>query len=186
MMALCDMASFSDAHFCVHIPIIAANLHRLIQPSKSQIWAVLRKDESIRRINYSLVNTLLGVMCISGDVYDLSDEQWAHTDRAIQFYKRHSPIIKRGESSFYGKTSTGYLEPEGWQAVSRYNDEIGKTLLVIHTFGGKIPDKVRIPTRATAIEEVLCSEGNRVTLSEGFVEVELKANFEGIAIVLKH
>lgn len=69
MMELCDFASFSDAHECVHIPIIAAALHRVIQPSKSQIWAVLHGSDTLRRTNYSIANTLLGVMCVSGDVY---------------------------------------------------------------------------------------------------------------------
>ena len=185
MMELCDMASFSDAHECVHIPIIAANLHRLIQPSKSQIWAVLRQVDSIRRIHYSLVNTLLGVMCISGDVYNLSEEQWAVVDRVIGFYKRHSHVIKRGISSFFGETGYSYLEPEGWQAVARFDAETGKTLLVVHTFGGQLPERVRIPVEASSIEEVLCSEDNRVSLTEGVIEVELKANFEGIAVLLR-
>ena len=184
MMELCDMASFSDAHECVHIPIIAANLHRLIAPSKSQIWAVLRKADSPRRLNYSLVNTLLGVMCLSGDVYDLSDEQWALTERAIGFYKTYSHIIKHGTSSFYGDTNVSYVDPEGWQAVARYSEQTGETLLVVHTFGGEFPDRVRIPVRAGAVADVLCSEGNAVTLADGFVEVELKANFEAVAVAL--
>ncbi|MBE6653353.1 MAG: alpha-galactosidase [Ruminococcaceae bacterium] len=184
MMELCDMASFSDAHECVHIPIIAANLHRLIAPSKSQIWAVLRKNDSLRRLNYSLVNTLLGVMCLSGDVYDLSDEQWSRVDRAIRFYKRYSPIIKRGVSSFYGVTNVSYLEPEGWQAVSRYDEETGETLLVVHTFGGRLPERVRIPVNAEAVADILCTEGNSVVLADGFAEVEIKANFEALAIAL--
>ena len=41
LMALSDMASFSDAHECQEIPIIAAALHRVILPAQSQIWAVL-------------------------------------------------------------------------------------------------------------------------------------------------
>lgn len=184
MMELCDMASFSDAHECVHIPIIAANLHRLIAPSKSQIWAVLRKTDTIRRINYSLVNTLLGVMCISGDVYDLSEEQWAWTDRAITFYKRYSHIIKHGTSSFYGDTNVSYVDPEGWQAVARHNEQTGETLLVVHTFGGAFPEKVRIPVKAGAVADVMCSEENAVTLADGYVEVELKANFEAVAVAL--
>ncbi|MBQ8952542.1 MAG: alpha-galactosidase, partial [Clostridia bacterium] len=73
-MAVSDMASFSDAHECVEIPIIAASLQRLILPGQSQIWAVLRASDSLRRINYSLVNTFLGVMCLSGDILDLSPE----------------------------------------------------------------------------------------------------------------
>jgi alpha-galactosidase len=184
MMELCDMASFSDAHENVHIPIIAANLHRLIQPSKSQIWAVLRGGDSLRRINYSLVNTLLGVMCISGDVYNLSEEQWACADRAIGFYKRHSHVIKRGVSSFYGEAGVSFYDPTGWQAVVRFDRESAKTLAVVHTFGGSFPERVRIPVEASAIDEVLCSEGNAVTLTDGYLEVELKANFEGIAVAL--
>lgn len=183
MMNLCDMASFSDAHECVQIPIIAANLHRLIKPGKSQIWAVLRKDDPLRRTNYSMVNTLLGVMCISGDVYDLSPEQWAIVDRAIAFYRKYSHIIKRGASSFYGDERHSYGSPEGWQAVARRNDA-GETLLVVHTFGGELPSKVRIPVDATRIADVLCSEGNAVALADGCVEVEIKANFEAIAVAL--
>ncbi len=186
MMELCDMASFSDAHECVHIPIIAANLHRLIAPSKSQIWAVLRKTDSLRRINYSLVNTLLGVMCISGDVYDLSEEQWALTERAIDFYKKYAHIIKRGTSSFYGEAGVSYVDPEGWQAVARYSELTGETLLVVHTFGGEFPDRVRIPVRAARISEALCSEDNRITLADGLLEIELKANFEAVAVALEH
>ena len=181
MMELCDMASFSDAHECVHIPIIAANLHRLIAPSKSQIWAVLRKNDSLRRLNYSLVNTLLGVMCLSGDVYDLSDEQWSRVDRAIRFYKRYSPIIKRGVSSFYGVTNVSYLEPEGWQAVCR---SLGcETLSVIHTFGGEHPGQVRLPVKGKRILRVMCSEDNAVHLEDGELVVELKAPFEAVAVL---
>ena len=37
MMSLCAMASFSDAHELVEIPVIAAYLHRVIHPAQSQI-----------------------------------------------------------------------------------------------------------------------------------------------------
>lgn len=66
MLAITSMSSFSDAHECLEIPIIAANLHRAILPRQSQIWAVLRKTDSARRLYYSIVNTFLGRMCLSG------------------------------------------------------------------------------------------------------------------------
>ena len=53
MMSMCSMASFSDAHECEEIPIIAANLHRVILPRQSQIWAVIRNSDSLKRIAYS-------------------------------------------------------------------------------------------------------------------------------------
>jgi alpha-galactosidase len=78
MMALASMASFSDAHETLEIPIIAANLHRLILPQQSQIWAVLRKNHDERRLSYLLTAAFLGRMCLSGDVCELTDKQWKH------------------------------------------------------------------------------------------------------------
>ena len=184
MLENCTFASFSDAHECVHIPIIAANLHRLMQPSKSQIWAVLRKEDSLRRINYSIVNTLLGIMCLSGDIYDLSAEQWDTVTRGIDFYKKASPVIRQGVSAFYGPAIESYAAPEGWQAVVRVHPVTGQTLVVVHTFDGEFPNKITLPVHASRITDTLCSEGNAIALASGALEIELKANFEAIALTL--
>jgi len=185
MMALCDMASFSDAHECREIPIIAANLHRVILPAQSQIWAVLHGDDSIKRLNYSLVNTMLGVMCLSGDIYNLDEEQWAKVDEGISFYKKVSHIIKDGISSFYGSRIRSYNHPEGWQAVVRYNEAENQTLVVLHTFGGKLPVSVKLPVDATEILEAMTSGKNEIKLSKSSLEIELKDNFEAVAVLLR-
>ncbi|MCR5768557.1 MAG: alpha-galactosidase [Lachnospiraceae bacterium] len=95
-MELASQASFSDAHEIPSLPIIAANLHRVIRPEQSQIWAVMRAKDSDSRIYYSMCATFLGRMGLSGDVYDLSDHQWELVDGAIEFYKEAAPIIKDG------------------------------------------------------------------------------------------
>lgn len=180
LMGATDMASFSDAHECPEIPIIAAQLHRLILPGQSQIWAVLRAKDSLRRINYSLVNTFLGVMCLSGDVADLSAEQWAKVDEGICFFKAVRGIIRDGISAFHGEVSRSWRHPEGWQAVCRTAG--GETLTVIHTFGGKFPGQVSLPVSGSRILRVMDSEESRITLENGMLTVELKAPFEAIAI----
>ena len=43
------MASFSDAHECDEIPIIAANMHRMILPRQSQIWAVVKAGQPLQK-----------------------------------------------------------------------------------------------------------------------------------------
>lgn len=86
MMALCAMGSFSDAHETLGIPIIAANLQRLILPRQSQIWAVLRKDDTVQRLSYSLAATFLGRMCLSGEIHDLSPAQWRLVVSAMKLY----------------------------------------------------------------------------------------------------
>ena len=182
LMAVSDMASFSDAHECAEIPIIAAMLHRVILPAQSQIWAVLQAADTIRRINYSMVNTFLGVMCISGDVIHLSAEQWEKAEEGMNFYRRVRHIIRDGRSMFFGDVSDSWRHPEGWQAVVRTDGR--ETLAVIHTFGGAVPEKIVLPVKASGILHVLCSEDNEVSLEDGMLSVELKAPFEAIAVHL--
>lgn len=144
MMSACSMASFSDAHECEEIPIIAAALHRVILPCQSQIWAVIRETDSLKRIAYSVANTFLGRMCISGDVCNLTPEQWDVIDRGIAFYKKCAPIIKDGTSLLYERYSSSWRHPKGWQAVVRFLEN-GACMAVIHTFGGTLPGEIRIP-----------------------------------------
>ena len=183
MMGLFDMASFSDAHECAEIPIVAAHLQRLILPAQSQIWAVLHGSDSMRRLNYSLCATLLGVMCLSGDIYSLSAEQWALVDRAIAFYRAARGVILDGVSEFCGERGESWRHPEGWQAVVRTGPD--GVLVTLHTFGGKLPERVTLPARANRIESVLCTEENAVTLENGELSIALGANFEAVAVYLK-
>lgn len=144
MMSACSMASFSDAHECEEIPIIAAALHRVILPCQSQIWAVIRETDSLKRIAYSVANTFLGRMCISGDVCNLTPEQWDIIDRGIAFYKKCAPVIKDGTSFLYERYGSSWRHPKGWQAVVRFLEN-GACMAVIHTFDGVLPGEIRIP-----------------------------------------
>lgn len=143
MMSVMSMASFSDAHECEEILIIAANLHRVIHPTQSQIWAVIRQDDSLKRIAYSISNTFLGRMCISGDVTQLAPEKWNLIEQGISFYGKIKDIIKEGQSYRYGPKIKSARHPEGWQALLR----VGKNkqaYVVIHVFDGKLPEVIEI------------------------------------------
>ncbi len=136
-MELASQASFSDCHEAAALPIIAANLHRLIRPEQSQIWAVMRKEDSRERSFYSLCATFLGRMGLSGDIYDLSDEQWGRIDDAIAFYGKVSDIIKNGTTVINLADTESYAEPTGGQLVVRTYE--GKSLLVYHRFADSLP-----------------------------------------------
>ena len=131
-MELCSQASFSDAHECTSIPIIAANVQRMIRPSQSQIWAVLRANDDMHRTYYSLVSGFLGRLCISGEIFDLPDENWQAALDSIKFYAEIKHIIKDGYTSVIQCSAEDYNEPEGYQIVLR---ELGEeALLIVHTF----------------------------------------------------
>lgn len=143
MMSECAMASFSDAHETPEIPLVAANLHRAILPRQSQIWSVIRKDDSLKRIGYSIANTFLGRMCLSGDVTELSEAQWDVIDRGIAFYKQASYIIKDGFSHRLGPKLTSERHLKAWQAVLRVAPN-NDALLVLHCFNGDYPQEIEI------------------------------------------
>ncbi|MGM9536839.1 MAG: glycoside hydrolase family 36 protein [Candidatus Onthomonas sp.] len=152
MMGLCSMASFSDAHECEEIPVIAAALHRCVLPRQSQIWAVIRKTDSLRRIGYTMANTFLGRMCLSGDVTELTAAQWRAIEDAIAFYRKIVPVIKDGFSYFYGERGPSDRHLTGWQGVVRVQREKGQlaggphaaACAVVHFFRGALPERVVI------------------------------------------
>ncbi len=131
-MELSSQASFSDAHEIPSLPLIAANLHRVVRPEQTQIWAVMRAKDPDERIYYSLCATLLGRMGLSGDVYDLSDHQWELVDDGISFYKESATIIKDGSTVVNIAEALSYNDPEGSQLVIR--ETADSALLVFHRF----------------------------------------------------
>ena len=132
MMEIASQASFSDAHETKAMPIIAANLHRVIPPEQTQIWAVMRRSDDVNRIHYSIVNTFFGRMCLSGDIYDLSDEQWKLIEEGMEFYRQAADIIKNGMTVYCRSTPESYNNPKGEQVLIR--EYLDKQLVIAHRF----------------------------------------------------
>lgn len=175
MLACSSMSSFSDAHELPEIPIIAGNLHRLILPRQSQIWAVLHPEDSLQRLRYSLAATFLGRMCLSGGIDRLPEDSWLFTREAISLYRKCSPVIKEGVSRRFGETSTSWRHPRGWQALVRTG--ASQCLMVIHTFAGA-PDEIMIPMPDGAFHVECFTDGEYVIGADGF-RFRPKGDFSG-------
>ncbi|MCQ2494444.1 MAG: alpha-galactosidase [Lachnospiraceae bacterium] len=136
MMELASMASFSDAHEIPALPIIAANVHRIIRPEQNQIWAVFRAADSDARLYCSICSTLFGRMGLSGDIYDMSEHQWDIIHAGMDFYKKASEIIRDGYTQVLECNVKSYNDPEGGQLVVRSSGD--RTLVVYHRFGNSV------------------------------------------------
>lgn len=182
-MSLSSMASFSDAHECVEIPIIAANLHRAILPRQSQIWCVIRKNDSLKRLAYSVAATFLGRMCLSGDVTELTAEQWDVIEKGIDFYKKAAPVIKNGITNRIGTPIKSERHPEGIQIVLRGNEEL--TLIVIHAFENA-PARIDFPLDERAeIVSVYSHDESSISFVDGSLVIENIEDFSGYGILLR-
>ena len=171
MLGRTAMSSFSDAHELVEIPIIAANLHSLMLPRQSQIWAVLHPADSLKRLHYSLAATFLGRMCLSGDIIHLSPEHWSFVQHAMSLYRQISPTIKYGKSRLFGKRSESWRHPRGWQAMVREGESL---LVVVHAFA-EAPEQgeIKLPTGSWSLQAQLVESPTEIS-ENGF-----KFSFEG-------
>ena len=187
MLMLGDLVSFSDAHEEKEIPIIAANIQRLVPPEKSQIWAVLQKEDSIRRLVYSMINTCFGVMCISGDVFDLSEIQWEYVQKGMEFYRAVSHIIQDGRTFYYGTCQKSWRKPSGWQGVLRYTKDRKEALCIFHRF--EADEDVRIDLKLEegfAVEKIYEEGDHGVSCTHGRLVLKLEQDYEAVAVYLKN
>jgi alpha-galactosidase len=188
MLALASMASFSDAHESQEIPIIAANLHRLILPRQSQIWAVLHASDSPQRLTYSLASGFLGRLCLSGEIDELDEKQWALVQEVIRFYNQVAPIIKNGRSKLYQQIGSSWQHPQGAQAVLRTSTDNNQALLVVHTFAKPLPAEmiVDLPQGNWWIAGVLPGTSVDVQMIGNTLRIQPAGEFEGYVVHLEN
>ena len=187
MLARTAMSSFSDAHELVEIPIIAANLHRLMLPRQSQIWAVLHRTDSDRRLLYSLAATFLGRMCLSGEIDALSSEQWALVVRAQQLYRHAAYIIKNGTSRHFGSLGASWRHPQGWQAVVRAADDGRAALVVLHAFAtAPAHAEIALPNgKWRMVDRVIGPLPVAATVADGTLKLTLEGDFSAQVLLLE-
>ena len=195
MQAVTSMASFSDAHEWQAIPVVAANVARAILPAQSQIWAVIRAKDDEKRLYYSLSNTFLGRMCLSGDMSTISKKQWKIVDEAIAFYKKCAPVIKNGRNYRFGPYQNSYNDLKGWQAVVRVAED-GKSLVaVVNTFAMngetsvefKLPSIAGLKKQGSALTKSLDSfkrNGINVDITKGKVVITNLSDYDGLVLKL--
>ena len=181
-LELACMASFSDAHECDEIPIIAANMHRMILPRQSQSWAVVKAEHPLQKLYYRICGGLLGRLCFSGEPDALTAAQWAVMDEGTEFYAKAAPIIDRGVSQRFGPPIVSYRAPRGWQAVVRRGKT--QTLVVVHTFGSA-PEAVTLPVSGKIAAQFMRS-GLTVTQTNGQLAVHGLTDFDAAAIILEN
>jgi alpha-galactosidase len=188
MLALASMASFSDAHESLEIPIIAANLQRLSLPRQSQIWAVLHASDSSQRLIYSLAAGFLGRLCISGEIDELDEQQWLLVQEVFRFYDRVAPVIKNGRSKLYQEIGLSWQHPQGAQVVSRTSTDNTQALLVAHSFAHPLPDEilVELPAGNWRVVDTLPHENINLKITANMLDIQFAKEFEGYVIYLEN
>ena len=184
MLERCAMASFSDAHECPEIPLIAADLHRLVLPRQSQIWAGIRAEDSLKRIVWSLCAGTLGRLCLSGQVSRLSAGQLDEIRRGLVFYNKVRDIIAHGSTRVYRRDITSYENAHGWQAaVRRGEDGILVTTHAFRNFGNSLTPPTDF--EGWEISDVYASDGCGAELKNGRLTLHVNEEMSAVCTLLK-
>lgn len=179
-LKLSSMNSFSDAHECTSIPIIAANVGMTVPARQNQIWCVIRPEDTDRRIIYSLAAACIGRLCLSGDLCATEDWQQARIKEGIRFYETIKPVIRQGDQYIYRNIGPSYNNPTGSQVVVRKNEQY--VLLIAHSFDAPAP--VQIPLEGTY--RLISQFGeDLLTLDDGSVLFHPTAPFSASAMLLE-
>ena len=180
-LALSSMNSFSDAHECKSIPIIAANVGRIVPARQNQIWCVLQPTDDRSRMEYSLAATFLGRMCLSGDLCALADWQDAIIKEAIAFYDLIRPLILNGDQYIYRNCGTSHEHPVGSQVIVRKDEHA--MLIVAHSFDKPAPMELEIPEEASVVASF---GGKTLQLQSNTVVFRPGAAFQATAMLLEY
>ena len=184
-MELADYLSFSDAHEEKEIPVIALDLQNLVLPQKSQIWAVIRKEDDLKRIAYSVCAGMFGVLCISGDISELDDEQMDAVEEGIHFYRKASPVIVNGITERFGPFQVSNRDLKEYQASVRYADD-GTALAVIHSFAHDGEQKIDIPLKDEySIADKYETTDHRAMTGGRVLSVTFAEPFDAMAVLLE-
>lgn len=136
-----SMCSFSDAHECAEIPLVAANVSRVVPARQVQIWAVLRRNEPDSRTVYSLCAAFIGRICLSGDVREMTEEKRTLLLNGLHFYSEAKDIIRYGDIKEIDCDVTSYRDPAGRQIYRK--EYRGRGLLIVHVLGKE--DVIEVP-----------------------------------------
>ena len=156
-MAVGSMASCSDCHEGVALPLVAADTLKQIPLRMNQVWCTLRQGESRQRTGYLLAGGFLGRMCLSGDAAYYSEYQKEAIRKAVALYGQSGDVLEEGSSTQERHlTSAAFYTPKGCQ-ICRRKSAKGE-LLVIHLFDDA-PAELDIPVEFTRLDGILQSDG---------------------------
>ena len=159
------MCSFSDAHECNEIPLVAANVSRVIPARQMQIWAVLREGESVSRTVYSLCAAMMGRICLSGDVLHLDEERIALIQEGLEFYREVKDIVRYGSISLIDNSVEYYRAPEGRQVYLKEYE--GRKLVIVHFL--ESAEKISLPLDGYRLKRAFTDLAYK---AEGELEIE--------------
>lgn len=131
-----SMVSFSDAHENADGAVVAMDLQRIMQPRVMQIWASVLPAHGEDEVYFTMVKAMLGRICISGKIAELSSEITKIVKDGVNYYNNIKSVIKSGETILIDTDEIASLcNPRGVIRLVRVSEDGEKMLVYAMCFG---------------------------------------------------
>jgi len=130
-----SLASITDQWNNLHTGSIFANVSKLVDPTQCENWSTLKPEMSAHTIEFTLINSMIGRLCISGKLDEFTEEQRLLVKNAISFYKRYRYLIEESQQ-FLHSPSTAVQTKDSLKAIEYLNDNISMLWISAHDFEG--------------------------------------------------
>lgn len=181
-MQVGSMASCTDCHEGVALPLVAADTLKQIPFRMNQVWCTLRQGEDPLRTGYLLAGGFLGRMCLSGDAAYYSEFQKDAIRKAVALYQEAYDVLEEGSSTQERHlTSSAFYTPKGYQLCRRKSAK--GEVLVLHLFEDA-PKELDIPTDAGRIAGTL-NNGEKIVLQNGKLHLEELKSMSALVFLLR-
>ena len=128
LLARSDLSSITDQGEWFRLSSVFYGVSKYIHPSQIGNWSILKDAADESSYVFTLINSMMGRMHISGEIENLSPAKRKILTEAIAFYKKWKAVL--GEPKLYHHTPNASLQyTEGW-LVLQMNDSAASKLLV--------------------------------------------------------
>lgn len=124
------LASITDQENYLHMAEVFYNVSRLIHPNQCGNWSNILSDFDYRTAQFTMTNSMMGRLCVSGVVSELTEDVLDAVKDAIAFYKRHRFIID-DPLVYYHTPPRYYKQPQDLKIMEYQDRRTGDVLLYV-------------------------------------------------------
>ena len=128
MLSRTDLASITDQADWFRLSGVFFGVSRIVHPSQMGNWSILKSNMENRELVFTLINSMMCRMHISGNIEELSPAQKQIMIEAVSFYKKWRSILN--DVKLYYHTPNASLQyTEGWLVLQMSNPDSSRMLL---------------------------------------------------------
>lgn len=122
---LCSITDQSDWH---RLGAVFYGATKYIHPSQLGNWSIMKADSDERELIFSLINSMMGRMHISGEADKLPPDKRQRLMEALTFYKQWREVL--ADCQVYHHTPNASLQyTEGWLVLQMNNADATRIML---------------------------------------------------------